>query len=40
MVGEVIVLSIIGIMSVATIMVTGIGALAIYIAIKEVIEES
>ena len=39
MVGEVIVLSIIGIMSAATIMVIGIGALTIYVAIKEIKDE-
>ena len=39
MVGEVIILSIIGIMGAATIMVTGIGALVIYVAIKEIKEE-
>lgn len=40
MVGEVIILSIIGIMGAATIMVTGIGALVICVAMKEAIEES
>lgn len=40
MVGEIIILSIIGIIGAATIMVTGIGALAIYVAMKEAIEES
>ena len=40
MVGEIIILSIIGIIGAATVMVTGIGALAIYVAMKEAIEES
>ena len=39
MVGEIIVLSLIGIMGAATIMVTGIGALVICVAMKEAIEE-
>lgn len=40
MVGEIIVLSLIGIMGAATIMVMGIGALVICVAMKEAIEEN
>lgn len=40
MIGEVIVLSLIGIMGAATFIVTGIGALVICVAMKEAIEES
>lgn len=40
MISEVIILSIMGIIGATTIMVTGIGALAIYVAMKEAIEES
>lgn len=40
MVDEVIVLSLIGVMGVATIIVAGIGALVICVAMKEAIEES
>lgn len=40
MIGEVIILSLIGIMGVATIMATCIGALVICVAMKEAIEES